>query len=73
MNRLRSHLLRALRAPAAARALPVLADRAREEQVELRALRRGAAVHRGLRPRQPRRRRADQDRAVPRPQDAGGV
>ena len=32
MKRLRSHLLRALRAPAAARALPVLADRAREEQ-----------------------------------------
>jgi hypothetical protein len=42
-----THLFRAMKASAAARALPKLAERARQEEW-LRALRRGAALDRGL-------------------------
>ena len=43
-----THLFRAMKAPAAARALPKLAERAREEEWSYEQLRRGAAVDRGL-------------------------
>ena len=68
-----AHLFRALKAPAAARALPALGRAGARGGVELRAVRRDPARHRGRRPRQPRRREPDQGRPVPGPQDAGGV
>ena len=61
-----SFLFRTLKAPAAARALPKLAERARAEE-ELRALRRGAATDRGRIARRARRREPDQTGAFPRP------
>ena len=68
-----AHLFRTLKAPAAARALPKLADRAREEEWSLRALRRGGALDRGRLERVPRRREPDQGGALPGPKDARGV
>ena len=68
-----AHLFRQLKAPAAARALPKLADRARAEEWSYRAVRRRAAEDRDRQPRQPRRPGPDQGRPVPRAQDARGV
>ena len=68
-----AHLFRALKAPAAARALPKLADRARAEEWSYEQFAAGAAEDRDRQPRQPRRPSPHQGRAVPRPQDARGV
>src|SRR5438874_993736 len=67
-----SHLFRALKAPAAARALSALAQRAREEDWS-RALPGGRARHRGLLARVPRRRVAHQGGPLPGQKDARGV
>jgi hypothetical protein len=66
------HLFRALKAPAAARALPALAERAREESwsYEVPA---SAALKRGFRKGQPRRGAQDQGRPLPGTKDARGV
>ena len=68
-----AHLFRALKAPAAARALPVLAERAREEQWSYERFAEALLSTEVVRPRQPRRRGPDQGRAVPGPQDPRGV
>lgn len=65
-------LFRALKAPAAARAAQAGRPGPRGG-VELRALRRSPALHRGRLPRRLRRRGEDQARALPRQKDARGV
>ena len=68
-----THLFRAMKAPAAARALPNLAERARQEEWSYERFAEALLSHRGLLPRVLRRPVADPCRPVPRPQDAGGV
>jgi hypothetical protein len=65
-----AHLFRQLKAPAAARGLPKLAERARAGGVELRAVRRRAAEDRDRQPRLAWRPGQDQGRAVSRAQVA---
>ena len=68
-----AHLFRALKAPAAAQGAAGAGRAGPGGGVELRAVRRDPARHRGRRPRQPRRRGPDQGRPLPGPQDARGV
>ena len=68
-----AHLFRALKAPAAARALPKLAERARAEEWSYEQFIATRAEDRDRQPRQPRRPGPDQGRPLPRAQDAGGV
>ena len=65
-----AHLFRAMKAPAAARALPKLAERARQEEWSYERFAEALALDRGLLARVLRRPAADPRRPVPRPQDA---
>ena len=67
-----AHLFRALKAPAAASALPKLAERAVRRN-GARTLCRGGAFDRGRSAREPWRREADQGRPLPSQQDTRGV
>ena len=66
-------MFRALKAPAAARALPKLADRARTEDWSFEQFAAHAAQDRGRQPRQPRWPEPNQGRPAPRPQDTRGL
>ena len=68
-----AHLFRALKAPAAARALPKLADRARAEEWSYERFAQALLSTEHASTRGARRRGSHQGRPLPRPQDARGV
>ena len=68
-----AYLTRALKAPTLREAVPRLAERARAEILDPRAVPGRLPATRGRRPRIPRRRRPHPRRPLPRPQIVGGV